>query len=339
MHLNSAGQPSNGPPNPLASDIKLADIHKDCMRDPLNPTFYDDVWSRVAENNTKIFRRVFRVMPDSEATNWAEYNEFKEYNARFKASLTGEQVADEKDAKNPAQPSPRQPAAPGRTAMPSPPSAAKAVTEKVASSVGRNSADKPNIADDRESGINEKTALAGGPRPSPRIKDTSITDPEKAAAAEGVTPFPTLDGMESQGQPLSPTNNSMLKPDNDSRRERRTTFSGTDKPPNTSASGASFNTSHDQRDANAEPINSNAAAGATGTAGRTSVRRRRRTTTRGSRGRRFSGNDELLSRAEAEELLSMTQGALVQFPYDWLVVEESNGNWMYQVDLVAPLQI
>ena len=42
---------------------------------------------------------------------------------------------------------------------------------------------------------------------------------------------------------------------------------------------------------------------------------------------------------DAEELMKMTQGHLVQFPYDWLLTEEHNGNWGYQVDGVAPLAI
>jgi len=46
-----------------------------------------------------------------------------------------------------------------------------------------------------------------------------------------------------------------------------------------------------------------------------------------------------MSRHEAEELLSMVQGHLVVFPYDWLHKEEAGSNWLYQVDQVAPLQI
>ena len=36
---------------------------------------------------------------------------------------------------------------------------------------------------------------------------------------------------------------------------------------------------------------------------------------------------------------ALVQGNLVVFPYDWLVKEELNSNWLYQVDQVAPLQI
>ena len=69
-----------------------------------------------------------------------------------------------------------------------------------------------------------------------------------------------------------------------------------------------------------------------------SVKKRRRGTTKGSR-RGFSGSDDLLSQNDMEELLSLVQGHLVVFPYDWLIKEELNSNWLYQVDQVAPLQI
>jgi len=69
-----------------------------------------------------------------------------------------------------------------------------------------------------------------------------------------------------------------------------------------------------------------------------SKRRRRGTSIKSGR-KTFSSSDDLMSRADAEELLSMVQGHLVVFPYDWLHKEEINSNWLYQVDQVAPLQI
>jgi phospholipase D1/2 len=72
-----------------------------------------------------------------------------------------------------------------------------------------------------------------------------------------------------------------------------------------------------------------------GSANKGSGKRRRRGTTKN----KFSGSDDLLSRQDAEELLSLVQGHLVFFPYDWLIKEELNSNWLYQVDQVAPLQI
>ena len=65
--------------------------------------------------------------------------------------------------------------------------------------------------------------------------------------------------------------------------------------------------------------------------------RRRRGTTRSRKG--FSASDDLLTREEAESLLELVQGSLVVFPTEWLRREEEGSNWLYQVDMVAPLQI
>src|SRR5690606_28536587 len=48
-HLED-GRAMDDVPHPLAADLKLAYIDKDCMRDPLNPSFMDDIWNRTAEN-------------------------------------------------------------------------------------------------------------------------------------------------------------------------------------------------------------------------------------------------------------------------------------------------
>ncbi|KAJ5692100.1 hypothetical protein N7462_001523 [Penicillium macrosclerotiorum] len=68
---------------PFVPDLKRIFIDKDCMRDPVNDAFYLDTWQAVAEKNTKIFRSVFRCMPDSEVKNWKEYKEYAAYGERF----------------------------------------------------------------------------------------------------------------------------------------------------------------------------------------------------------------------------------------------------------------
>ncbi|KAJ5110763.1 hypothetical protein N7532_001298 [Penicillium argentinense] len=68
---------------PFVPDLKRIFVDKDCMRDPVNDAFYLDTWLAVAEKNTKIFRSVFRCMPDSEVKNWKEYKEFAAYGERF----------------------------------------------------------------------------------------------------------------------------------------------------------------------------------------------------------------------------------------------------------------
>ena len=74
---------SGGPPQSSSSDLKHVFIDKDCMRDPVTDIFYLDTWQAVAEKNTKIYRNVFRCMPDSEVRSWKEYKEYALYGERF----------------------------------------------------------------------------------------------------------------------------------------------------------------------------------------------------------------------------------------------------------------
>lgn len=67
----------------LIPDVKRIFVDKDCMKDPLNDAFYLDTWQALAEKNTKIYRAVFRCMPDSEVRSWKEYKEYAAYGERF----------------------------------------------------------------------------------------------------------------------------------------------------------------------------------------------------------------------------------------------------------------
>ncbi|KAL4907622.1 hypothetical protein BDW74DRAFT_111147 [Aspergillus multicolor] len=69
--------------SPVGQDVKHIFVDKDCMRDPVVDVFYLDTWLAVAEKNTKIFRNVFRCMPDSEVKSWKEYKEYTAYAERF----------------------------------------------------------------------------------------------------------------------------------------------------------------------------------------------------------------------------------------------------------------
>ncbi|KAJ5154116.1 Phospholipase D eukaryota [Penicillium coprophilum] len=69
--------------HPSVPDLKRVFIDNDCMRDPIIDGFYLDTWQAVAEKNTKIYRSVFRCMPDSEVKNWKEYKEYATYGERF----------------------------------------------------------------------------------------------------------------------------------------------------------------------------------------------------------------------------------------------------------------
>ncbi|KAF9887137.1 Phospholipase D1 [Aspergillus nanangensis] len=70
-------------PQPHSPDMKHIFIDKDCMRDPVIDLFYLDTWNAVADKNTKIYRSVFRCMPDSEVKSWKDYKEYAAYGERF----------------------------------------------------------------------------------------------------------------------------------------------------------------------------------------------------------------------------------------------------------------
>ena len=75
--------------DPALAELRRPIVHKDCMKDPLNDSFYIDTWLTVAENNTKFFRNVFRCMPDNEVKNWKEYKEYTAYAERFSQAQGG----------------------------------------------------------------------------------------------------------------------------------------------------------------------------------------------------------------------------------------------------------
>ncbi|SPQ26608.1 a6c3ebc7-1195-4077-acac-c91c9133602d [Thermothielavioides terrestris] len=314
VRVDSAGRPSHSILGSLPLDLVLADIHKDCMRDPLNPSFYDDVWCRAAENNTRIYRRVFRCMPDSEVTNWAEYKEFEDYNRRFKASMSGHPPSEDGEKHAP----PSQAAAGAGIGAPGPAAAEAAMVEKLGAAAKAAAKLSSHTGD---GALDEKSALADGPRGDfPRSE--ANRDPEKQNHAVNSS-LDTLQTTETSTR---------LAARPDSRNDRHPTFSNQEKHPS-----ASINVNTTTANG-PSPADGNGDPQSTGVKLAGSQKRRRRATTRSSRPR-FSATEVMLSRGEAEELLNLTQGPLVQFPYDWLVVEETNGNWLFQVDQVAPLSI
>lgn len=377
------GGPPNYLINPLAADIRLARITRDCMRDPLDPAFIDDVWNRAAENNTKIYRRVFRCLPDSEATNWHEFQEFIAYGARFQESMEARKKGDDTErteSGNRGHHHARHTAGGGAGISIPAPSAIEAIAnvgEKVASAMmhnqhihhenkksgssgGQNSTERPATKDSFPS----ETEMGPG-------ESSNKAEMEKAAAAENA--------FKRRPSSVSGPPHSSMLPDTASHlvggakdakdaiankisektggggaagaakgKNRRATFSEQEKQPRLSekdgvnstdaySTGNGNNTNSGLSNLTATTTTATTATGSGTNPG--SVKRRKRATTRGSRRGFQGGTDELLSKADAEDLLKMIQGHLVQFPYDWLIVEESNGNWMYQVDQVAPLQI
>ncbi|CEJ81882.1 Putative Phospholipase D [[Torrubiella] hemipterigena] len=286
MHIDpTTGLPVSGAFHPMAADIRLAEIHKDCMIDPLVPGFMEDVWNRVARNNTKLYRRVFRCMPDSEVKTWSDYREFIDYGKRFKESMD-ERAPDDLGLNS--EPNGHKPSTGGSigVAVPNVDALAEATGAKPEEAVEK-------IIIPGETDVENEKQESSTPGDKERIPQPVNGEVNGAdeVAVDTTTEAPPLDANKSTV------------------RERKTTFSATEKPKDISGT-----------------VTANE-----------SVKRRRRATTRGSK--RWSTSEEMPNRAEAEELLKMVQGNLVQFPYDWLITEDQNGNWGYQVDGVAPLAI
>jgi phospholipase D1/2 len=311
VHLDATGKPAAKEFNPLTADIKVAHLDKDCMRDPLNDSFFEDTWRQIADNNTKIFRKVFRCNPDSEVTTWLEYRDFVAYAERLAQSQGAKSTErEEQEAAGKSGPPGASSTAAGMGAVPG-------LNNLVEKMTGHGQDDRPlgtvaewaeNAHEDnmqrqdtgREAemnghldGIDEKAELR------------RAEEPASPVLPAGDETFPSLEStlLNTSTAGAEPT----TQPADSTPAPRKTTFS-------TTATNSS---------------NTN------GAANKGSGKRRRRATTKN----KFSGSDDLLSRQDAEELLSLVQGNLVFFPYDWLIREELNSNWLYQVDQVAPLQI
>ena len=316
VHFEADLNPVSPLPNPLIADIKPAQVDKDCMKDPLNPSFYADVWNRVAENNTKIFRRVFRCHPDSEVQTFADYAAWDLYATRFKHSMEGR-------SRTPST-SQHDASRPGTTSTGITPFNNTGSIDRGGSP--RNGSSHPKLLSVPANGHSDPHR----PGSSPSINNRGAQTPtvSKPTSDREFTSSPRKKVQDTHSPGLIPgdaafpvfesnTANGLLQAQaaNDGK-QRRATFTGLEKPDRASMAPSS---------------NSNMATMGT-------TRRRRRATTRGSR-RDFTGHEEVLPRADALELLNLVQGHLVDFPYDWLYVEENKGSWLHGVDSMAPVAI
>ncbi|KAG9245280.1 phospholipase-like protein D1 [Calycina marina] len=275
IHLDDSGSVATKPFNPLTEDIKQPSINKDCMRDPLNDDF-EDTWHRVADNNTKIFRRVFRCNPDNEVQNWKQYQVYAAYAARF-AQSQGSKTNEEHESAGASGP---------------------VGADMVCHSHGLSSiSEKLPHQSNPQGSIAHRAANVNVEHD--RRPDTSAinlsTDGQADVFSEKTALGRAL--VVEQPEPEHPVVNEK----------------------NTSAPRATVSSTNG-------PITQEA------------TKRRRRGATRSSLNP-FSASDDLLSQKDADELLSLVQGHLVVFPYNWLITEEHSSRWLYQVDQVAPLQI
>ncbi|KAL8687167.1 MAG: hypothetical protein Q9218_006587 [Villophora microphyllina] len=304
--------------HPIMAEVKRPSVDKDCMRDPLNDAFFLDTWHAVAENNTKLYRNVFRCMPDNEVKSWKEYKEYAAYAERFTQAQGGGKTKDrvQQDAPNLTGPPGGQGSTADRLRMLGPLGEKAGNVEAKTETLGeklKNSLSLPSNKDnsnrDRDLNKLEEWAEEANRNQAQREKTArqespgsgvSVTD-EKAAAQH--IDNEKLDSLK-EFMPLKST----------------TTFD---------SSANNNNLDKTSSITYSEALNRNSSQ---------QHKRRRRATTRSSR-REFHASDDLMDKGTAEALVEMVQGHLVVWPYDWLVREEAGGNWLYAVDGLAPLEI
>ena len=298
--------------NPLVADMKRPVVDRDCMRDPLNDSFFLDTWHAVAENNTKLFRQVFRCMPDNEVKSWKEYKEYSAYAERFSQAQGGGKSKDrvQQDAPGSSGP-PGNVSVPDRLRLLGPigekageaGSKSETFGEKLMHSLGQKDGLKDNNVKNHSMGkIEEWAEEANKAQFERHAAESKAKRPRTPSAADTDT---TID----EKAPLRTSNE--LKP--------ATTFDSeaTTKVPPPPPSVAY-----------SDALNRNTST----------QKRRRRATTRSSR-REFHASDDIIALSDADELMQMVQGHLVLWPYDWLAREEQGGNWLYSIDGLAPLEI
>jgi phospholipase D1/2 len=312
--------------NPLLSEMRRPVVSEDCMRDPINDSFFLDTWHQVAENNTKLFRHVFRCMPDNEVKTWKEYQEYTAFADRF-SKMQGDGKSSNQRAQE----------APGKTGPPG-----TGVTEKIslaAGSMGKsvgvlgdklsekvtNSSDSPSKngaveqwAHEQEKRVKEGLKLDTNntnsgehfdEKHSARPADDSIVSPMNGALPDRTYTFPAAPPVP-EDDPYNPASATSNAP-----RTRNVTITEPTKAPNSTNFSSHRNTMGSKRS------------------------RRRATTKSSTRAFHATDADSMLEKADAKMLMDLVQGHLVLWPYDWLETEEKGGGWLYNVDQIAPLEI
>jgi len=287
-------QRSAGVSNPLVADMKRPFVDKDCMRDPLNDSFFLDTWHAIAENNTKLFRQVFRCMPDNEVKTWKEYKEYVAYAERFSQAQGGGKSKDRVQQETPGSSGP-----PGQGST----------LDKIRM-LGP-AGEKAANAESKTGSLGEKIMSVVSPKdhnnnqPLGKIEEwaeeankAQLARHEKEAQAAKATRADTTSHNPIMNEKAPHrTSNDDLK--DFAPLKASTTFGSEALQRSNSPSTVPYS----------DALNKNSSA--TGI-----QKRRRRATTRSSR-REFHASDDMISRADAEELMGMTQGHLVLWPYDW----------------------
>ncbi len=272
--------------NPIVADMKRPFVDKDCMQDPLSDSFHQDVWNTVAENNTKLFRTVFRCMPDNEVKTWKEYKEYAAYAERFSQAQGGGKSSDRLVQEAPGKSGPPGQGSMGMLGMLGP------ISEKVGE-VGKNAKELEKAASKEEHVTNT---------PMGTIEDwAEEANKNQAIRQDRYSQHRATD------QQSSPRDSEKLD-------EKAASRLSEDVPADHFTSKAHLESEKLQKVQSPPPF----ANQDTTNLPATTTKRRRRTATRSSR-REFHAEDDIISRADAEELMKLTQGPLVVWPYDWYV--------------------
>lgn len=271
--------------NPFLASMRRPMVEKDCMKDPLNMGFLRETWHAVALNNTKLFRSVFRCMPDNNVTNWTQYHAATAFSERFSHSQGLDQSSMLMQQK-----------AGGKTGPPGhglqrPLAAAAVAKEKhgISEKLAKFAVKKERS--DAETGQMESTARDSPGSGGRTETDSSRTLNEKNEAGPSPSEVPQAHvGFD------MPPNQEHLAPQD--------ATAGQEEAP-IKEDGAA-----------ADPVEEKEAGIAGEAAGpEPDVKAaRRRRGTRSSGAGRWT---EMLSKPDAEEMMKLVQGNLVEFPYDW----------------------
>lgn len=296
--------------HPLTNELRLPMVDKDCVEDPVLDAFSLDTWHAIAENNTKIFRSVFRCMPDNEVKSWKEYKEYIAYGERF------EEMQGEAGSKPSFQ------SQSGSNHKSGPPGAGLSDGKAILTQAARHTGEGAKVASGLKEKVKKGSRDANG-SPVQRDQDELRAWAAEANKAQAERQQRNLHKEGScSTQDSAPTTVPGSRPSSPTLGDERETLPDLISPQSMEKSTLHFV-------GYSEAINMNTPA---------SPRRRRRGTTRGSR-KEFAATDDIPSKEEAERLLSLVQGHLVVWPYDWLAKVEEGGNWLYPFDQISPLEI
>lgn len=307
----------------FSDDLKRPFVDKDCMRDPIHDLFFLDTWHAIAENNTKLFRQVFRCMPDNEVRTWKEYKEYTAYSERF-AQLQGshrpgsapsQQHDSDRDRDQITKSGPPGSAATG--ALSERLSTLAAIgevprgVEKKAEDLGGKLADLlPSLIHDKDKEPSAELKLQSWAAEANRAQ-LARQEQARHSHHENMS-RPSQD--EKQGEnPISFDEKQHLKTV-DSNPGSESSLKDKERVKEASVENEKLTketTPPAQFVGYSDALNMNATS--------TQAKRRRRGTTRSSR-REFRASDDIMGMVEANELLKMVQGHLVVWPYDWYVI-------------------